>query len=279
MSAAPSTPPVVGPEVGPTLDALFATWDSIDALLADRPESDWKTPTRCTGWSVQDVASHLIATERMLAGLPLTSHVAPEAPHVRNPIGRFNENEADSRRALPGARVYEEWREVSGVRRAALRAAEPSYFTTETDTPTGRAPMIEFVHLRVLDCWIHEQDVRAAIGPEGNRTGAGLAVTVDRLGRALPMVVGKRAAAGDGARVVVRTTGAVAREWSIVVAGGRAVLDPAATGAPTASLAIDAWDFAWLATGRAEPAAAGRVRVEGDAALAGRIVAQLNVMI
>ena len=267
------------PPVGATLDALFHTWDSIDALLADRTESDWKAPTRCPGWSVQDVASHLVATERMLAGLPLSSHSAAPAPHVRNPIGQFNENEADARRGLPGAAVYAEWREVSGVRRAALRGADESYFTTETDTPTGRAPMIEFVHLRVLDCWIHEQDVRAAVGPEGNRTGPGLEITVDRLARSLPMVVGKRAAAGDGARVEVRLTGAAARRYAIGVAGGRAAFADPAAGDSAATLTMDAWDYVWLATGRADGAARGRVRVEGDAALAERIVAQLNVMI
>jgi uncharacterized protein (TIGR03083 family) len=269
---------VSGPAVAPTLEALFHTWDSVDALLADRPEPDWKTPTRCPGWSVQDVLSHMVATERLLAGLPLTTHTAEPAPHVRNPIGRFNENEVDARRGLPGAAVLAEWHEVSALRREALRTADDEYFTTETDTPTGRAPRIEFIHLRVLDCWVHEQDARAAIGPEGNRTGPGLLVTVERLARSLPMVVGKRAAARDGDCVTVRLTGGVEREWHVAVSGGRAAL-AGPTPAPTATLTMDAWDYAWLATGRADEGAAGRVRVEGDAALAQRLVAGLNVMI
>ncbi|MFN5603525.1 MAG: maleylpyruvate isomerase N-terminal domain-containing protein, partial [Actinomycetes bacterium] len=138
---------------------LATCFASLSELGAQLTESDWKTPTDCPGWTVQDNLSHLVGIERVLNGLPGTSHRAPASGHVKNPIGEANENEIDSRRGLSGAQVLAEWNEIATARLNTLRNADEAYFAVEAMTPTGPGTVADFLHIRVLDCWVHEQDM------------------------------------------------------------------------------------------------------------------------
>lgn len=46
------------------------------ALLHDLDSSDWCKPTPCTGWTVADVAAHVLAWERLVAGASVTGRAA-----------------------------------------------------------------------------------------------------------------------------------------------------------------------------------------------------------
>ena len=50
------------------LEGLFASWDSIAALLAGLSEDEWRTATALPGWDVHDVVAHMAGTESMLLG-------------------------------------------------------------------------------------------------------------------------------------------------------------------------------------------------------------------
>ena len=169
-------------------------------------------PTDCAGWTVQDNLAHLIGTERVLQGLP-AAHRRPTTmgEHVKNPIGQFNEAEVEARRPAPGAEVLAEWDELVDLRLATLRGGDDAYFAQPMATPTGPGTMADFLHIRVLDCWIHEQDMRRAVDMPGHLDGAAAEHTVDRLLRTIPIVVGKRAATPEGRAVVVDIAGGVER--------------------------------------------------------------------
>jgi uncharacterized protein (TIGR03083 family) len=260
-----------------TLRKMYATWESITDLCATLNESDWKTQTLCPGWSVQDNLSHLIGVERMLAGLPATEHRAHDSEHVKNPIGQLNEHEVDVRRVLPGSEVLDEWRAITLQRRQFLDSAGDDYFEAKTMTPTGPGTMADFLHIRVLDCWAHEQDMREALGKPGNQQGPAAEHTIDRLIRTLPIVVGKRAATPEGRGVVLSITHPVERTIPVLVSGGRAaIVDSLAD--PMATITMDSMTFVALALGR-KTADECTWSSTGDATLAVRIASQLNMMI
>ena len=269
-------------EVHATLAALFEVFESLSDLGADLDEKDWKRPTDLPAWSVQDNLSHLIAIERRLEGLPGTDHRASDMSMARNPIGEANEHEVDSRRSRSGAEILAEWSDIVARRRATLSTAPPEYFATETMTPTGPGTLGEFLSIRVLDCWLHEQDMRRAVNRPGGLDGAAAAHTIDRLIRTLPIVVGKRAATPEGATVVIDIHGGVNRRIPITVSEGRARI---ATTVPTEVLAtveMDTECFVVLASGRRswnDPSLTGHWRLVGDVDLGGRILAQMNMMI
>ena len=263
-----------------TVNDLFATWSSIGKLCQPLTETQWKTPTACPGWSVQDIISHLIGIERGMMGMEPTAHRSVRFDYVKNPIGEANEHEVDSRRSLTGAQVLSEWSDIVIRRTEALRTADESYFSTSARTPLGPGTVADFLQLRVLDCWIHEQDIRRALNMPGNESGPAAESTIDRLLGTLPMVIGKRSATPEGETVNFRITGPVSRSLFITVLNGRAaVVDTPPVNVRT-SFSIDSNTFVALATGRTtSDAAASQWSASGDKELAMRIAQNLNMMI
>jgi uncharacterized protein (TIGR03083 family) len=263
-----------------TIDTLEATFRSLSELGASLDEQQWKAATDLPAWSVQDNLSHLVGIERMLHGLPATEHRAGETAHVRNPIGEVNEHEVDVRRSRTGAEVLAEWDEITAQRLAVLRSVDDAYFDAPAMTPTGPGTVADFLHIRVLDCWVHEQDMRRAVGLPGHDDGAAAEHTIDRLIRTIPIVVGKRAATPEGATVVIELTGPVHRTIATTVIDGRAQLRPDVPAVVFATLTMDSNTFVTLATGRRTATdLAGAVHLSGDVAHAQRVADALNMMI
>jgi uncharacterized protein (TIGR03083 family) len=263
-----------------TVDKLDETFGAISRLGAGLTEQQWKTTTDLPGWTVQDNLSHLIGTERSLQGLPGTDHRAPDAPYVKNPIGEFNEREVDVRRSRPGADVLAEWNELTELRLATLRNADDAYFDAAAVLPTGPGTVADFLHIRVLDCWSHEQDMRRALDMPGGLDTASAAHTIDRLTRTLPIVVGKRAGTAEGDAVTVHITGPVERVLTYEVVDGRAELVEHPTKAPVATVQLDCDAFVTLALGRrTADTMTDRISIDGDTQLGQRVVEQLNMMI
>jgi uncharacterized protein (TIGR03083 family) len=263
-----------------TIDKLEAIWRSVSALGDELDEGQWKLPTDLAGWTVQDNLAHLIGTERMLQGLPGADMPVQIGEHVKNPIGQFNEAEVDARRGSSGAEVLAEWKALVDVRVTTLRTADDAYFAKEMATPTGPGTMADFLHIRVLDCWLHEQDMRRAVGKPGHRHGAAAEHTIDRLLRTVPIVVGKRAATPEGGAVIIEIAGDVSRRVVCEVTGGRAAFVAAPTSDPLATITLDAEAFVVLATGRCTAATiAARIELAGDQSLGQRVVDNLNMMI
>ena len=262
------------------IDMTEHTFASIDSLCSGLGEAEWKTPSQLPRWTVQDNLSHIIGTERMMVGLPETEHRSGDMSQVHNPIGEMNEHHVDLRRSWPGTRVLEEFREVSRLRMQQLRGADEAYFATPEMTPTGPGTVGDFLHIRVMDIWVHEQDMRRVLGRPGNTDSAEAGHSIDRLIRTVPIVVGKRAATPEGGCVVIRITGPVERTIVTTVTDGRARMggDPPAD--PLCTVDMDSDVFLQLATGRGEPATlAAQCRVGGDTALAQRMLANFCMMI
>lgn len=260
-----------------TIDKLEEIFSSLSAFGAELTEAQWKTPTQLPGWTVQDNLSHMVGTERSMEGLPSTPHRAGEKDWIRNPIGAANENEVDSRRSMSGADVLAEWNEIAARRLATLRSADDAYYAVEMMNPTGPGTRADFLHVRVLDCWMHEQDMRRALGMPGHQTGSAAEHTIDRLIRTIPIVVGKRAQTPEGGTVVIEITGPVTRRVVTTVVDGRAQIG--VDGKVLCTVRMDSDTFLQLAGGRATHTEATGWSAEGDTTLAERVVANFNMMI
>ena len=263
-----------------TIDKLALCFASLSELGAQLTKAQWKLPTDCPGWSVQDNLSHIVAYESTESGGARTTHKAPNFDYVRNPIGEANENEIDSRRSLSGTQVLTEWNEVAARRLNFLRTADESYFSQEVMTPTGPGTTADFLHIRVLDCWVHEQDIRRAVGIPGHLSGAAAEHTIDRLIRTVPIVVGKRASTPDGQSVVIDITGGVPRHIVCTIIDGRAALvidEPEAT---LSRITMDTATFLALATGRqSDQQLAHKITYGGDLDHGRKVTRALNMMI
>jgi uncharacterized protein (TIGR03083 family) len=264
-------------------DLLEETWTATIAVGRALSDEEWESATDCPAWTAKDHVSHLIGTERMLQGLP-AAEVEAEAgswPHVKNPIGEFNEREVELRRERPGSEVLAEFEELVELRMDTLRNADDAYFAQETMTPTGPGTMLDFLSIRILDCWVHEQDIRRAVGRPGHLEGGPAEHTTDRLLRTVPIVVGNRAAAPEGSVTLLRLTGPVERTVPVVVEGGRAkVVDPDGAGPPDVTVTMDSETFLVLAVGRQTAAdRSDRIEIVGEGDWGQAVADQLNMMI
>jgi uncharacterized protein (TIGR03083 family) len=270
------TEPVVG-----LLDQEFR---SFEELCASLPEEAWSTATQCPAWTVQDQVAHVIGTESFLAGRPGPVATEPpvEAPHVKNQIGIANEAWVESLRPRSPAEVLGILRDVLGERRRQLAERSTDGFDELGPSPVGKVPYREFMNVRVMDIWVHEQDVRRAVGRPGNRTGAVAEAAIGRFVPAMAFVVGKKAAAPDGSSVSFVLTGESARHFDVEVGDGRATVVEVGNDQPSVTLTMAAETWWCLSMGRWDGPTArrqGLVTIDGDEALGERVIDNLVFMI
>ena len=132
--------------------ALADVWSSIERLGAELDEAQWKLPTDCPGWSVQDNLAHIVSIESVILGLPTPDvDIAGDLPHVKNDLGRSNEIWVESFRSMSGAEVLGRFRDVAALRLDALRALTDEEWSAPWWTPVGPGTVHDMVPFRVLD--------------------------------------------------------------------------------------------------------------------------------
>ncbi|ONI87602.1 hypothetical protein ALI144C_09485 [Actinosynnema sp. ALI-1.44] len=263
-----------------TVRTLVDEWSSIDKLMADLSAEQWAAPTSLPGWSVQDNVAHIVGTELSLAGQQAPKNPAVrDLPYVHNDIGAMNECWVQWMREQSPAEVHRRFREITATRAEALTAMSEEDFNAPSWTPAGQATYARFMRIRVFDCWMHEQDIREAVGIPGNESGSCAELSIDEITAALGYIVGKKAQAPQGSSVTFDLTGPVSRQIHVLLDGRAAVVD-SLPGAATATLSIPSTLFTRVAGGRL-PAEAGfaGATLKGDKDLASRVVSALRFTI
>lgn len=266
------------PSMTEQLDLMEQAWSSIDELVADVGPDDWDRPTDCPGWSVKDVLSHMAGGEDALLGRP-RPEVEVSGPHLRNEMGMRNEQQVEVRRARTGSGVVDEWRAHTAERLDVMRSWGADDWDVVTWAPPGEMPRRQALRFRIFDAWVHEQDMRRAVGRPGHMNGAVARYSYDMMTAVMPYVVGKKAAVPDGTTVVFDLSGGPARPFAIEMRGGRAEPADSIPTRPTARLSMDFETFACLACGRWSAERAldeARVKVEGDQEIGRRVLDNMN---
>jgi uncharacterized protein (TIGR03083 family) len=267
------------------VDRLDEVWASIDELGAELDQAAWDLPTECPGWSVQDQLAHVAHVEgRLLGRADLDDELPESLPHVRNPFGRINEVFVASRRLWSGADVLAEFHEVTRQRIEVLRGYSADDFGADSWTPVGPGTVRDLLPFRMFDSWVHEQDMRRAVGRPGDLDTPVADACLGMMTAAMPFVVGKQASAPEGSVVVFSLTAPLAREVVVGVVDGRGTLLAAAPDvrvAPMARLVMSTETFARLGCGRIsgdDALASGDVTVDGDLPFGRSVVGAMNYM-
>ncbi|RZI90760.1 MAG: maleylpyruvate isomerase family mycothiol-dependent enzyme [Microbacterium sp.] len=238
------------------LSDLIETWRSavaeFVALVRDVPEDQWHLPTDLQGWSVKDNAAHTAHLEGVLAGTPEeTVPVDESAPHLKSFMNIYTEQGVVARREQDMAAIADDIEAAAATRYAELQATPPTDGSAAPPRTPGSIPWDNNTLLsnRPLDVWMHEQDIRRAIGRPGGYDTAGALHTITKFGGALPMVLGKRVAPPAGTVVRLDVPEADV-SWTVAIGddGRAAVTEQAA--APTVLIELSAEDFIVLAGGR-----------------------------
>jgi uncharacterized protein (TIGR03083 family) len=260
------------------VDLQEMAFSALDELCSSLSPEEWAKTTDCPGWSVQDNLSHIIGTESMLLGRPAPEHDPGTKPWIRNPIGAGNEVQVDFRRGRAPQEILDEFREVTGERMKILRSMSDADLDGESWTPIGQGTVRDLLAIRTMDCWVHEQDIRRAVGKPGSLDGPIAKHVFGRHGGAMPFVIGKKVAPPDGTTVVFDVAGL----GTIAVAkvGKRASALESVPDNPAVKLSMGLETFNCLSCGRGDPSTLAKsVTIEGDEALGQQIIGQMNFMV
>jgi uncharacterized protein (TIGR03083 family) len=261
------------------LATYVAAWKAcaadVEKLLRSLDGDDWSRETDCPGWTVRDVAAHLAAIEAELAGGP-GPHLDQVSAATANVSGADTQAGIEERRDHSTDEIIEEFADAVRRRAAELDEDPPSDpAAVPARNPGGVGwDWQTLLRNRVIDLWVHEQDIRRAVGRPGDLDTPAAQVTTQMFLTALPFVIGKRAKAEPGSTVVVAVDGT--ESGYEVDPDGRCRAAESVPEEPTARLAMDAETLAILGAGRRDPLTVD-VTVDGDRDLAERILRGLAV--
>jgi uncharacterized protein (TIGR03083 family) len=244
-------------------------------LLESVPEEQWTTPTDLAGWDVRAVASHTAHLEGILAGAAEETADVGEAPHVTGFMGLYTEIGVVNRREASADAIINEIRSAVTKRHTALLEDPPTDGGALPSPIFGGVPWTwrTLLRNRPLDVWMHEQDIRRAVGRPGGMDTAPARHTAEYLAESLGFVLGKKVGAPTHTSLVLDLAGSEPFAFTINDAGrGERLTEVPAS--PTVTLRMDRESFIRLAGGRcdAEP---GAVTIEGDRELGEQVVASL----
>ena len=135
------------------------------AMLVGLGEDEWSSPSRCDGWTVQDVVAHLVGVNifwdasvraglggtptRVLAGFdPATTPAAMVA----------------AMRELGPTEILAQFVASNDKFLDVLAQLDDAGWATLAESPAGHVSIRLVAHHALWDCWIHERDIALPLG-------------------------------------------------------------------------------------------------------------------
>ena len=247
------------------------------ALLAGLSDDDWRRPTACAGWSVKDVAAHLLAGD--LGNLSRQrdrwhSGIAPRsAQELVTLLNAHNERWVQAARFM-SPRVLRGWLEVSGAQVSDYFGSLDPHATGDVVSWAGPEPAPVWLDLarEYTERWHHQQHIRDAVGRPGLKEPRFLAPALATFVHALPLTY-RDLGAEVGTLVVLTITGPAGGRWSLRREPAAWTLAAGASGREDAEVVIEddtAWRLFTKGIDRADAARA--TKISGDRRLGEKLL-------
>jgi uncharacterized protein (TIGR03083 family) len=282
------TDSIQAPEPVVVLDLFPEVRASLLALLTSLSDEEWSRPTVCPGWTVKDVALHLLGVE--------IGNLSRRRDRFRDPTDAAPEAEGWEYLVAFVDRLNEEW--VAMSRRVIsphllvgllgfVGGQLDAYFRNLDLDATGGpvswagpepAPIWLDVAREYTERWVHQQQIRDAVGRPGLTERRYLAPVLATFVHALPHAL-RGQAAPDSTRVRLRITGEAGGVWQAVRTAERWRLSKDQAGSTVATVTVDQ-DTAWrLVTRAMSPEEAERcASLEGDADLGRAVLRMVSII-
>ena len=203
------------------VDVWWHAINDFTDLLEDLDDAAWATPTDLAGWDVKAVAAHIAHLESILAGNPEETADLGEPPHVTGLLGMYTEIGVVNRRDASPDSIINEIRACATARHTALLDDPPTDASAKPTVIFGGVgwDWRTLLRNRPLDVWMHEQDVRRAVGRPGGMDSPAARHTADYLGESLGYVLAKRVGAPAGTTAVLEVAGSAPIAFAVNDAG------------------------------------------------------------
>ncbi|HEY3264969.1 MAG TPA: maleylpyruvate isomerase N-terminal domain-containing protein [Actinomycetota bacterium] len=228
--------------------------DRLGRTIQYVPPGSWDAGSPCDRWRNRDVMAHLAAQDTAAAQL-MGAGVAEEFEAFREANGGqfwvdgFNQWAVEVRRDVPTREVLTAWG------RAADVFLEHAADLTDEDWSVRRLPWVAgdigvryVIQSRVIEWWVHGEDIRAGAGLEPNLQHWPIFVTNDMGIRMLPYALGLAGLSLPGVSVRVDLEGMGGGSWHWGLAARES---PAEDKKPDAFIEGRAYAFCLVASRRA----------------------------
>jgi len=250
------------------------------------PPETWERMSRCPGWGNRDVLAHLAAQEvaagQVVAGEPPVELDAFRADLGEEPftVDAFNAAAVQARAEQPLRQIAKEWgRGADRFLSLSTVAPEDEWRSKRYPWLAGEIPLRYLVQSRVVEWWLHGEDIRAGAGMEPHFVDPPMYLVNDLAIRMLPWALGIAGLVLPGRSVRVDLGGAGGGTWHYGLAPHET---PPERKRPDAYIEGRGYRFA-LVAGRRVPAAVyledGNLVVGGDEALAGAILEHVRAYV
>ncbi len=195
------------------IDGLTAEYEAFEKLVRLLDDRQWEQPSRCEGWTVGDVARHIVGTAADVANGVAGTHTPEE--------------EVAERQGRTATEVADELATALGTLRNLASVIDDAAWNGPS--PVADLTMRQGILTLIYDLWVHADDIRTALGMETAGSQLGLDASVEYLAGQLEE-----------------------RSWgpATLALDGVEKLDVGGGGSP---LTGDARQFVLVATGRADP--------------------------
>jgi uncharacterized protein (TIGR03083 family) len=136
-----------------------------EALLGDLGEEEWNAPSRCRGWTVHDVAAHLVGVNTFWSA-SLAAGLAGRPTRI---LGTFDPVETPElmvaqMRGQTRDEVLDQLAQTTEAFLSALGKLDGDGWLMLAEAPPGHLPIRLMVQHALWDCWIHERDIAIPLG-------------------------------------------------------------------------------------------------------------------
>jgi uncharacterized protein (TIGR03083 family) len=253
------------------------------ALLSGLDRADWDKPTVCSGWSVKDVALHLLGVEIGNLSIRRDGHVASEPiqdwDELVSSINKWNQDWVHVSRRMSTALLIEMLRFVGGEVCEHIRLLNPHLLGGPVSW-VGPDPVPVWLDIarEYTERWHHQQHIRDAVNQPGLKEPKFFAPVLGAFIWALPRAF-RAVRAVEGTTLTLAIVGESGGCWSIRREDAAWKLYAGEADDPEAVVQIDE-DLAWrLFTGGVEPKAAEElVTCSGDRKLAKNVVNVISII-
>lgn len=253
-------------------------------LLSGLTAEEWERATVCEGWSVKDVALHLLGVEvgilsRKRDGF---SHSSPPAGNLGTLVDFVNDLNAAwmqaARRISP--RLLCDLLQLTGQQACEYWGSLDPYALGAPVSWAGPDPAPVWLDLarEYTERWHHQQHIRDAIGRPGLKEPKFLAPVLDAFVRALPHTY-RQVDAPEGTLVVLTISGRSGGRWSLLRENREWTLYLDVAQKPDAEVTIDQ-EMAWrlFTKGLDKQEAQANVIVVGDQPLGLKVLDMVSII-
>jgi uncharacterized protein (TIGR03083 family) len=252
-------------------------------VLRSLSPEEWQRPTACTGWSIQDVAAHLLGGS--LGRIQDQRSTGPTGPALSFSellaiIDRSNAEWVQAARRISPSLLIEFLAITDRRLSETFLSLPPDELATIGVAWAGEGRSANWFDIarEYTEKWLHQQHIREAAGRPLLTARAWLHPVLDTFIRALPYTY-REVVAPAGTALLFEISGDAGGAWTLLRGPTAWQLYAGGAQTPTARVQMDA-DTAWrlFTKGLALDAARPQAEISGDAVLGEQILHMVSLM-